>query len=83
MTENAINTKELKKYAQEFANSQLEKDSQSDLQKSIVETASEKIGMSKAEFKDIATLYYLKNYKPDSYVKAQTKAGLLEIVEGI
>lgn len=72
-----------KGYIIEFCDAQLEKESQAELQKTIVETAADHADVDKATFKDIASLYYLRTYKPESYAKAQAKAELLEIVEGI
>ncbi|QDP66561.1 MAG: hypothetical protein Tp1111DCM1126091_67 [Prokaryotic dsDNA virus sp.] len=83
MTENAINTKELKKYAQEWSDSQLEKESQADLQKSIVETAAEKLDMDKAEFRQYADLFYKKNYKPDAFSKVEGMAEKVDVIKGL
>jgi len=73
----------LKGYIREFCDAQLEKEAQAELQKSVVESAVDNTDMEKATFKDIANLYYLRTYKPEQFQKAQAKAELLEIVEGI
>lgn len=83
MTENAINTKDLTKYMTEWSNAQLEKESQADLQKSIVETASEKLGMEKAEFRQYADLYYKKNYKIEAFEKIEGMAEKVDVIKGL
>lgn len=83
MTENAINTKELKKYAQEFSDAQLEKEAQADLQKSIIESASEKLDMDKTEFRQYADLYYKKNYKPEAFEKIEGMAEKVDVIKGL
>ena len=83
MTENAIDTKQLKKYASEWSDAQLEKESQNDLQKSIIETAAESLGMEKAEFRQYADLYYKKNYKPDAFAKTEALGEVVEVVKNL
>lgn len=83
MTENAINTKELKKYAQEFADAQLEKEAQADLQKSIIESASESMGIDKADFRQYADLYYKKNYKPELFEKIEGLGEKVDVIKGL
>ena len=83
MTENAINTKELKKYAQEYADAQLEKEAQADLQKSIIESASESLGMDKAEFRQYADLYYKHVYKPELFQKVEGMAEKVDVIKGL
>ena len=83
MTENAINTKDLTKYMTEWSNAQLEKESQADLQKSIVETASEKLDMEKVEFRQYADLFYKKNYKPDAFSKVEGMAEKVDVIKGL
>ena len=83
MTENAVNVKELKKYAQEWSDSQLEKEAQGDLQKSIVETASEKLGIEKADFRQYADLYYKLTYKPELFSKIEGMAEKVDVIKGL
>jgi len=83
MTENAINVKDLKKYAQEWSNSQLEKESQGDLQKSIVETASEKLGIEKVDFRQYADLYFKLTYKPELFEKIEGMAEKVDVIKGL
>lgn len=83
MTENAINTKEFTKYMTEWSDAQLEKESQVDLQKSIVETASDKLQMDKAEFRQYADLYFKKNYKPEAFSKVEGMAEKVDVIKGL
>lgn len=83
MTENAIDVKQLKKYAQEYSDAQLEKEAQVDLQKSIIESASEKLDMDKAEFRQYADLYYKKNYKPEAFEKIEGMAEKVDVIKGL
>lgn len=83
MTDNAIDTKQLKKYATEYSDAQLEKEAQGDLQKSIIETAAESLGMEKAEFRQYADLFYKKVYKPEVFAKAEAMGEIVEVVKSL
>lgn len=83
MTENAINVKDLKKYAQEYSDAQLEKEAQADLQKSIIESASEVMGLDKGEFRQYADLYFKKNYKPEAFEKIEGMAEKVDVIKGL
>ena len=80
MTENAIDVKQLKKYAQEYSDAQLEKEAQADLQKSVIESASEALGIEKADFRQYADLYYKRTYQPEKFEKVE---GMLDKVDVI
>lgn len=83
MTEKAIDVKQLKKYAQEYSDAQLEKEAQADLQKSIIESASEVMGLDKAEFRQYADLYFKKNYKPEAFEKIEGMAEKVDVIKGL
>ena len=78
-----INAKDLKKYAVEYADAQLEKEAQADLQKSVIETAAEKLGMSKGDFKQYADLYYKCVYKPEAFAKIEDMAEKADVVKNL
>ena len=67
----------------EWSNAQLEKEAQSDLQKSIVETCSSKLDMEKAEFRQYADLYYKKNYKIEAFEKIEGMAEKVDVIKGL
>lgn len=83
MEETVINVKELKKYLVEFSDARLEEEAQKDLMKSIVETASEKLDIDKAKFKEYATLYFLRVYKPEAFAKQEAKVESLEVIKSL
>ena len=67
----------------EWSNAQLEKEAQSDLQKSIVETCSTKLDMDKAEFRQYADLYFKHVYKPDAFSKVEGMAEKVDVIKGL
>ena len=73
-----MNERDLVKYFKEYSDSQLKVDSEKELQKSIADTAEEKLNIKKAEFNALAKLYYLKNYDIDKFSKAEEKAEYIE-----
>ncbi len=83
MTENAINVKDLKKYAQEWADAELQKDAQKDVQASVLETGAEKLDMSKADLKKYAELYYKYTYKPDAFEKIEGVAEKVDVIKSL
>lgn len=67
----------------EWSNAQLEKEAQSDLQKSIVETCSAKLDMDKAEFRQYADLYYKKTYQPEKFEKVEGMLDKVDVIKGL
>jgi len=83
MSEHVVNLKDLKKYAIEYSDAKIEQDAQADVMKSVVESASEKLGVDKAKFREYAVLYYLKHYDGEKFTKQVEKIDSIEIINSL
>lgn len=78
-----IDPKVLTKYMREYADQQLQKEAIVDVQKSVIESASDKLGIEKGKFKELADLYFMYEYKPEKFEKVEAKAESVDLIKNL